>query len=394
MDSFQIAFRDASGVWLDNLQPVALWLLVTLATISIAWRFVQVVIQGGRVELGEILMEVIRFVMLVGGVAFLIENAPALTGLMLDSAADLAGQATGTSQALRPNAILTAGVSVAEQLMVAASPLTLLFAALAGFLIVGLYAGIAAFILVTYIEFYVISAAGIWTLGLAAAPWTSDIAKHYIRGIAATAVKLYVLYLIVGIGLDLVGAWVITPDQINYGEVFMVFSVVLVLFVMTFMLPAILAGIVAGSSVGAMAPLAMMQTAMQGAAAMTAMAVRGGAAAHAAGGLAGAQMGATSLGGAVRAAVAAAPAAPGSVQPSRGTALAAGAGAVGEYAGKTATNLAAGLFGNVKGRIVGQGSTAGTIEGMRETFLAGSGAGATTPRGGVEGTITPGKGGD
>lgn len=372
--TFRTAFRDQTGEWMANLQPAALWLLVTLAAISLAWRFVQVVIQGGKVELGEILLELVRHIMLVGGVSYLITNAPELTNLLLRSAIQAAHTASGAAYELNAAGILNAGIDLGQQLMAAAGWQTIVFATVAAFLIVGLYAGIAAFVLVCYIEFYTVSAAGVLFLGLAGAPWTSDMAKHYVKQIAGSAAKLYVLYLIVGIGMEIIDDWVLSDGSINFGETLTLFGAVLVLFCITFMLPAIVHGIVAGSSVGAMGPLAMMQTAMNAATSLAGAAVRGGAALQAAAGLTAAQAGAGSLREAVGAA-------------------GGGARGVANVAGGMAKNLGAGLLGTAKANALGASSTAGTLEAMRAGLVQGVATGTPGAGAGVEGTITPGGGG-
>ena len=369
VDSFRSVFQEQSATWMANLQPAAMWLLITLATISITWRFIQIVLQGGKVELGDILVELVRLCVLVGMVSYLIVNAPYLTDLLLRSAAAAAAVATGTSPVLDATAILDAGVNIGEQLMEAAGVTTIIFAALAAFLIVGLYAGIAAFVLVCYIEFYVVSAAGILFLGLAGAPWTSEIAKHYIQQLAGSAAKLYVLFLIVGLGTQLVGAWVVDENaEINFGEILYLFGAVLVLFCITFMLPAIVHGIIAGSSVGAMGPLAMMQTAMSAATSLAGGAFRAGMATKEAGAAAVAQAGASSL---------------------RGAAKAAGGGMVGpaRVAGSVGKNLAAAAFTTVAGKALA-GSVAETLRAQR----VGGEAPATAP--GEGGTIKPSGEGD
>ena len=360
VDSFRSVFQEQSATWMANLQPAAMWLLVTLATISITWRLILIVLQGGKVELGDILVELVRLCVLVGMVSYLILNAPYLTDLLLRSAAAAAAVATGTNPVLDATAILDAGVNIGEQLMEAAGVTTIIFAALAAFLIVGLYAGIAAFVLVCYVEFYVVSAAGILFLGLAGAPWTSEIAKHYIQQLAGSAAKLYVLFLIVGLGTQLVGAWVVDDAEINFGQILYLFGAVLVLFCITFMLPAIVHGIIAGSSVGAMGPLAMMQTAMSAATTLAGGAFRAGMATKEAGAATVAQMGASSLRGAAQAA-------------------GGGMGGAARVAGSVGKNLAAAAFTTVAGKAL-TGSVAETLRAQRvgaESPAAGPGEGGS-----------------
>lgn len=378
IDTLAVSFHEQTALWFTNLQPVALGLLGSLWTISLAWKLVPIVLQGGKVELGDILTELVRSIMLFGGVLYLILNADWLVSILLESAMTLANVATGTPAIVSPGAFLDRGVGIGQDIMARSGIGLMVFSSLATLLIVGAFAAIAAFSLACLAEFYITAGIGSVFLGFAGTPWTSEIAKRYVMQVGGAAAKLLGLYLILGFADQILAAWVLEPAgpgeepaDLTFAQVLRLFGIVLVIVFLAFVIPAIMHGLVGGASVGAMSPLAMMQASMQATTALAGAAIRGGAAVQAAGGLSAAQMGAGSVGGAIRGAMANAPAAPGSLTPSAGSQAVAGLGAVGEVAGRTTKNLAAGLYGNVTGQLLGQGSTAGTIHAMRESMVQG-----------------------
>ena len=392
VNAFSESFGALTGVWFANLLMPGLWLLVALTTISLAVELFRIILQGGRVEIGDVLVALVQKVLVFGFWFAVIANAMPWTRAILDGLVMAASVATGNTVALDPGGVLEAGVNLAGRVLDEADWGAAVFAAIAALFIVAFYAAICALVVQTYAEFYIVTAAGSLFLGLGGADWTSEPAKRYLWHSLGIAARLYGLFLVVGFGTQMVDAWVLSQGEIDSTvKVLTLFGAVFIVFLIAMMTPASLQQLVGGGSVSAMGPLALMQGTMSAAGGLGSAAIRGGAAVQAAGGLSAAQMGAGSVGGAVRAAMAGAAPKPGSLSPSAGGRAAAGVGAAGEVAGRTVKNLAAGLFGTVKGQALGQNSTAGNIQAMREMiqgFPMGSGEGAAGS--GVEGSIGPG----
>ena len=379
IDTLGVAFHEQTALWFTNLQPVAFWFLVTLWTITLAWKFALIVLQGGKVEFGDLLIELVRRVMLFGLVLYVIQNADWLASLLLESAMALANEAAGRPPVVSAGAMLDRGVGIGQDIMARSGLSLIVFSSFAAFFIVACFAAISAFCLVCLAEFYITAGIGSVFLGFAGSPWTSEIAKRYVMQVGGAAAKLLGLYLIIGFADQMLDAWVLVPAgpgeepaNLTFGQVLRLFGIVLVVAFLTFQIPAIMHGLIGGASIGAMGPMAMMQASMQATTALAGAALRGGAAVQAAGSLTAAQAGASSLREAVGAA---------------------GGGARGAatVAGGVAKNLGAGLLGTAKAKALGASSTAGTLNAMREALVQGVATG--TPGAGVEATSAPGGGG-
>ena len=66
---------------------------------------------------------------------------------------------------------------------------------------------IAAQLLLTNVESYIVVGGGVLLLGFAGSRWTTDIASRYLSYAVAIGIKLFSLYLIIGIGNSLAGQW-------------------------------------------------------------------------------------------------------------------------------------------------------------------------------------------
>ncbi len=395
INELQDAFADQTGVWFGNLEPLAMQLLLVLSGIGLAWKFIEIVLQGGRAELGDVLFALVQKVLVIGWWLAWIRFAPEWSRVLAEGGLAAANVATGATIQLNPGGAFAFGVELSGRLIDAASWDTLVFVGFVAILVVLVYAMLAALVVQTYAEFYITSAAGSLFLGLGGLQQTEGIAVRYIFALVGLSVRLFALYLVLGIGEQMIESWVISQGELTSSrQVLTLLGVVAIVFFIAMIVPAALQQIAGGGSVSAMGPLAMMQGTMSMAGGLAGAALKGGAAVQAAGGLAAAQMGAGSVGGAIRGAMASAPGGPGSLTPSAGGQALAGLGAAGEVAARTTKNLAAGLFGNVTGQLLGQGSTAGTIHAMRESMLQGLplGSGVAGAGSGVEGAI--GLGGD
>lgn len=392
INELQDAFASQTGAWFGNLEPLAMQLLLALSGIGLAWKFIETVLQGGRAELGDVLFALVQKILVVGWWLAWIRWAPDWSRALATSGLAAANVATGANVQLNPGGSFAFGVELAARLLDAASWDTLVFVGFVAILVVLVYAMLAALVVQTYAEFYITSAAGSLFLGLGGLQQTEGIAVRYIFALLGLSVRLFAIYLVLGIGEQMIESWVIAQGEITEArQVLTLLGVVAIVFFVAMLVPAAMQQIAGGGSVSAMGPLAMMQGTMAMAGGLAASALRGGAAVQAAGGLSAAQMGAGSPGEAVRNAMAAAPPAAGSLSPSAASQAVAGAGAAGEVAGRTARNLAAGLFGSVKGQVLGRDSAAGVIQAMREgTMLQGYPLGSPAGAGGagVEGTIS------
>jgi len=281
MDSFQ----RASQQWAGPLQDVATWLLLSLAAISVVWKFGLLALQNADFQ--EFVVELVRLVLFVGFFLVLVQHAYEWSSELINGFVWLANYASGAGSAISPStitpaAILHRGMSLSLEIHDAATGWisSLVFFCLA-LVSIFLYGLIAAFVLLVFCEAYFVTAAGIILLGFGGNQWTNDYATRYITYCLSVGMKLFVTLLIVGLGEQLIYDWAIQSGDLgSFDNVIAVIGVLVLLVVLVWMLPNIIQGVVNGSSIssgagsfGAVAALGGGMAA--GAGAMAAGAVQG-----------------------------------------------------------------------------------------------------------------------
>jgi type IV secretion system protein TrbL len=126
---------------------------------------------------------------------------------------EAAGQAAGRTGDLSPSGVMKVGVDLAVRLMQAASDagfLLLPVAFLPQLIVLAVllaYVCIAAQLVMTLVESYLVVAGGVVFLGFAAFRGSAPLADKYIVYAVQVGVKLFLLYLLVGTGMALTGGW-------------------------------------------------------------------------------------------------------------------------------------------------------------------------------------------
>lgn len=229
----QESFEDISNRWFVPLQEIARNMLYATALIGLTWKMLPAVVQGA--DLGETLWIVTQHLIIVGLFLALINNAPAWTGMIIDGFKDSAsvamgGQQTGTLQA---STIASKGWDIAAKittgeeagLLSAINPARWIIA----LLIILIYCALAGYILLVIAEAYLMTSFGVLMLGFAGSDLTSDIAKRYIMYTLSIGAKLYALFLVVGIGEQLINEW---AANLEYKAMLEGLAIVGVLFMM------------------------------------------------------------------------------------------------------------------------------------------------------------------
>ena len=297
--------------------------------------------------------------MFVGFFLLLLTNAESWTGMVVDSFIAAAGIATGGTLQVDAGGVLNQGITLADRIWDAANPLTTIPMGMAALVVVVIYGAIAAYMLLVMAEMYIVTAAGSLLLGFGGSAWTVDYARRYITYTLSVGVKMYALFLVVGMGSQFLDSWVFGVDVGVIDQLFGLVGVLFVLMLLVVTVPNMIQGIVNGSSIGSGGPAITGMVSgvanMAGGAALAA--VRGGAAVGQAASLTAAQAGA----GGVRDALA-------------------GGMTKGQLAGGMAKNMAAGLAGQALGKALGQNSLAGLMRGERMSMPGPTG----TPRGAAD----------
>jgi P-type conjugative transfer protein TrbL len=275
VNDMQGKFQDAISIWVSPLQEIAKWLLLSLAVISYSWSAAFMVLRGADIQ--EFSAEFVRLVMFTGFFYWLINEAPSLTGSVVNGWIYVAGQAGGTTTSPNVGSIIQSGFNTAELIFKSDESLIPLVGALGGIIIIVMYALIAAKILFVVLEMYTVTAAGVILLGFGGNQWTGDYARRYITYTMAVGMKLFVMYLIVATGNNLITSLVSGIDPKSAPDIFSLIGILIVFQVLIWQIPDTVRAMLSGASIGSAANSAA-------AAASSAGSAMAGAAVGAAGG--------------------------------------------------------------------------------------------------------------
>lgn len=123
-----------------------------------------------------------------------------------------------------------------------------LVAALTALVVVVSFAIIAAQLLVALVESFIVIGAGILFVGFSGARWTKFFTERYLSYVASVGVKLFVLYLIMGVGTSIAARWVSVLDRGGFSPIpfFYVMGGSLVSLFLTWHIPSVAAAMMVG----------------------------------------------------------------------------------------------------------------------------------------------------
>lgn len=200
LSTVQDKITTAMSQWLTYFEKIALYLLYSLCTISIVWRFGQMMLRQS--DLGEIVLEIIKTVMILGVFVWFITNIKEIATTIYISFFSIALTVNeGNSQGLDPSAILTWGLELAGEIWsgIGMGIIDGITRILAAFIVVVVFCFIAINVLITTLTFFFNAYAGIIIVGLAGSDWTRDWALTWLRAMIASSVKVFAMLLILNI---------------------------------------------------------------------------------------------------------------------------------------------------------------------------------------------------
>ena len=143
----------------------------------------------------------------------LLEEAPVWIPAIINSFTE-AGAAIGGTTVLDPSSVFGQGMAVATAMLASINDasvfnsfLLIVIAGLSALGVVLAYAVIAAQLLVTLVESYLVIGGGALMLGFAGSRWTLTFTERYLGYAVSVGIKLFVLYLIIGLGGTLAVQW-------------------------------------------------------------------------------------------------------------------------------------------------------------------------------------------
>ncbi len=203
------AYASATATWLATLQPLAQRLFVLLATIELIvsgiwWAFAT---RNDEVVLKHILRKVLTLMFLYTVLLLAPSWIPTIIGSFIH-----AGQLASGFESLDPSTVVQVGIDVSVGMFDSIDSVFALLEApwwlfVAPIFVVFAFSVIAGVLLMTLIESYVVIGGGILLLGFAGSRWTVSFAEGYLVYAVRVGVRLFVLYLLIGIGMSLPETW-------------------------------------------------------------------------------------------------------------------------------------------------------------------------------------------
>lgn len=232
LDGIRQSYQTAARGWLPRLVPIAQRLFVLLAGIEFA-------ISGAVWALKrESLDEVAgKFLLKFTLIAFLLAM---ITGFqywippLVNGFAAAGEQAIGQSATVSPSDVIDIGRQNAMLILqslhasvVLQDPAMAIYAALSAFVLALAFMAVAAQLTLVMIESYIVLGSGVLFLGFASFRGTASFAENLIAYALHVGVKIFFLYLVVGIGTELARSWpAIIQSSDFFGPVSPLFEVV------------------------------------------------------------------------------------------------------------------------------------------------------------------------
>jgi type IV secretion system protein TrbL len=206
LDSIVTQFQGRAAGWESTLQALALQTFGTLAAIELAWSAIRLAFRGSDVS--EWLAEIVNQILFLGFFLALLQNASTWGTAVVNSFRQ-AGQAAG-GIGVAPSDVFAAGVLIGQKVlgqMSAWSPSTAVSLMIAAIVIEVCFALIAALMVVTLVQSYIVIAAGVLNMAFGGSRWTKDIAVATFRYTVSVGAKLMMLQLLVSIGQGIITDW-------------------------------------------------------------------------------------------------------------------------------------------------------------------------------------------
>jgi type IV secretion system protein TrbL len=247
------AFQGATSGWFGALFPIARNLFFTLAAIEIVWAASWWVLE--RDDPTQIFVQFLKRVIAIGFFLAVLTFADVWIPAIIDGFAT-AGRTAGGLPELNPSTVIDQGIAVASSLISSisvagwfTSPGGNLVAAIAALLTFLAFVVIAGQLALALIEMYVVIGGGVLLLGFSGSRWTMPFAERYLSYAVAIGIKLFVLYLIIGVGTALAASWAPTLAGVGTSpsDLFAILGAAVVYMIVAWQIPSFASALIAGS---------------------------------------------------------------------------------------------------------------------------------------------------
>ena len=247
LDTIVQQFQNQAAGWSATLAALAQQTFFILATIELAWAGFRLAFR--QADVSEWLAELVNQILFLGFFLAMLQNA-ASWGTAIVSSFRQAGRAAGGT-AVDPSQVFTAGVSIAQKVTTKMSfwdPAASAALLLAAIIIVVCFALIAAWMVVTLVQSYIVISAGVINMAFGGSRWTKDIAIATIRYTLSVGAKLMMLQLLVSIGQNLITNWATAFNTVDNAGLLMIIGASVVMLAIVKIVPDEFQRVVGGAS--------------------------------------------------------------------------------------------------------------------------------------------------
>jgi type IV secretion system protein TrbL len=212
LDGIRQTYQMAARGWLPRLVPIAQRLFALLAGLEFAVSGAVWAIR--RESLDEVAGKFLLKFTLVAFLLALITSFQYWIPPLVDGFAVAGERAIGQSTTVSPSDVIDIGRENAMLILktlhasvILQDPAMAIYAALSAFVLALAFMAVAALLTLVMIESYIVLGAGVLFLGFSAFRGTASFAENLIAYALHVGVKIFFLYLIVGIGTQLAESW-------------------------------------------------------------------------------------------------------------------------------------------------------------------------------------------
>jgi type IV secretion system protein TrbL len=244
-------YQDAASGWENTISTAASWLFWALVAIDLSWLAIMMLFQ--KQDMMDFLGSLIQRIMVIGFFLILLENGTTWANLVISSFRELASDAGGVTQ-IMPSSTMEVGVNLATNLIQEAGGNSiwnvgnLILSGLLGIGILIIFALITAELIIVLVSMYIILNAGIIMLAFGGSRWTDQFAVNYYKTVLAIGLRLFVVQLLVGIGIQVVNSLIGDfSDNPTFAEMFVVVGAVLILYLLIKSISSLVQSLISGS---------------------------------------------------------------------------------------------------------------------------------------------------
>jgi type IV secretion system protein TrbL len=246
-------YEAISTSWFSALGPIAIKIFWILVAIQLTWSAVWWVID--REDGLAVVSSLLRQIVAIGFFYALLLNGGTWVPAVIQGFSQAGATAAGLTD-LSPTGVFDQGLALANKILNATSDLGLLdgffaslIAGITAIVVVIAFAVIAAQLLVALVESFIVIGAGVLFLGFAGSRWTKFFTERYLSYVASIGVKLFVLYLIMGVGISIAARWMPILERGGFSPIpfFYVMGGSLVFVFLTWHIPSVAGSMMAGA---------------------------------------------------------------------------------------------------------------------------------------------------